>query len=102
MFESIKEWINVPFTLKPFEKRSGTGTKQFGADENLMCYPQCDNILVTNNDGAELTSSTQLYVDGAVSIKVTDNVVFEGTERPIKHIATYYRNGVPDIRVVYL
>lgn len=102
MFNSLKSWIDVPFVLKPFIKRSGTGTKQFSEDVNLLCYPQSDNILITTTDGAEVTSSTQLYVDGTVTIKVTDNIVFEGAERPIKHIATYYRKGVPDIRVVYL
>jgi hypothetical protein len=103
MFDSIKPWINVPYTIRPFVKRTGTGDKQFGDSIATLCYPQGDNVLITNNAGAEITSSTQLYIEGSTQIKVTDNVIFEGVERPIQHIATYYDGkGKPDIRVVYL
>ena len=102
MFGSIKEWINVPYQIKPFIKRNGAGTKQYGDTIDSKCYPVGDTTLVTNNDGAEVTSTTQLYVPGTEPIKVTDNVVFGGEERPILRITAYYRNGIEDIKVVYL
>lgn len=102
MFASIKPWINVSYTIKPFIKRDGAGTKVFGDDIKSLCYPVCDVKLVTNTDGSEVTSTTQLYVPGTEVIKPTDEVVFNGETRPIQRITDYYRNGVVDIRVVYL
>lgn len=102
MYDSIKPWINVPFVIKPFLRYNGAGTKQFGSDVHAMCYPVGDNKLVTNSEGSEVTSTSQLYVDGDTAIKVTDNVVFAGDERPILHITDYYRNGSIDLKVVYL
>lgn len=102
MFDSLKSWVNVPYAIKPFVRYSGTGTKVFDPDIQSKCYPVGDVKLVTNDEGSEVTSTTQLYVDGSETIKVTDNVVFGGEERPILRITEYYRNGVVDLKVVYL
>lgn len=102
MYDSIKPWINVPYQFKPFIKRNGAGTKLYGETVNSKCYPVCDVKLVTDNNGAEVVSTSQLYVPGTESIKVTDTVVFGNEERPIHRIASYFRNGIEDIKVVYL
>lgn len=102
MFDSLKKWINVPYQFKPFIKRNGAGTKQYGETISSKCYPVGDVTLVTNTDGAEVTSTTQLYVLGTESIKVTDTVIFKDEERPIQRITSYFRNGTEDIKVVYL
>ena len=102
MFDSLKPWINVSYAYKPFIKRNGAGTKQYGDIIESKCYPVEDIKLVTDANGSEVTSSTQLYVPGTESIKLLDAVIFNGEERPILHISTYYRNGKPDIRVVHL
>lgn len=102
IYASIKEWINVPFIIRPFVKRGGDGTKQFADNSSAMCYPVGNVKLVTDTAGSEITSTTQLYVDGNVSIKVTDNVIFSGEERPVLRVASFYRDGVEDIKVVYL
>lgn len=102
MFTSVKAWVNVPYTIKPFLKRTGSGTKQFGDEIPSLCYPVGDVKLITNDEGSEVTSTTQLFVDGSENIKVTDNVIFNGEERPVLRIASYYIDGAPDIKVVYL
>lgn len=102
MFSSLKEWINVPFTYKPFLKRNGAGTKVYGDAVDALCYPVSNVQLVTNTMGAEVTSTTQMYVPGDSPITVKDLVNFEDEERPILRISTYYRNSMPDIKVVYL
>ena len=102
MYASLRSWMNVPLTVRPFVKHSGAGTKQFGDNVELLCYPKADIQVITDEKGSEVISTTQLYVDGRNSIKVTDNVIFEGTERPIQRINTFYRNGAADILVVYL
>ena len=102
MFNSIKEWINVPFVYKPFIKRNGAGTKTYSADVSSLCYPVGDVKTVVDYEGAEVTSMTTLYVDGNEPIGYNDSIVFEGFERRILRINTFYRNGVPDIKVVYI
>ena len=102
IFDSLKQWINVPFQYRPFIKRSGAGTKQFGDAVDALCYPVGEVKLVTDRGGAEVVSSTQLYLFGTENISIKDNVIFEGEERPILRINSFYREGVVDIKVVYL
>ena len=102
MYDSIKDWIDVPIKLMPFSKYDGMGDKEFGQTLNILCYPVGDIKVVSNELGVDVTSNTQLYIDGSQNISELDNVIFEGKERPIKAITTYYRNGIPDIKVVYL
>lgn len=102
MYDSIKPWINVPVTVKPFLKRGATGDKIFGESYSIMCYPQGEVNIVRNWQGVEVVSHNHLYVEGNTVITKLDNVIFENEELPVQAISTYYRNGKPDIKVVYV
>jgi len=102
MYASLKSWISVPYQIKPFVKRDGAGSKIFGDAVDSLCYPVGDVKLITDASGAEVTSTTQLYLPGDELIKVTDEIIFNSEVRPIHRITDYYRNGKVDIRVVYL
>ena len=102
MYESLKKWINLPAQIKPFIRRNGTGTKLYGDAVDIQCYAEGKVVVVTDNSGTEVVSNKQLYVDGSVNISALDCIVFEGSEKSIKSIGTFYRNGKPDIKVVYL
>jgi hypothetical protein len=102
MFESVKPWINVPVTVKPFEKRSATGDKLFGTSYDVLCYPQGEVNIVRNWQGVEVVSHNHLYMDGSVKITKLDNVVFEGEDLPVQAISAFYKDGKPDIKVVYV
>ena len=102
MYNSVKDWINVPITVKPYLKRSATGDKLFDESYELLCYPQGEVNIVRNWQGVEVVSHNHLYVDGSAKITKLDNVIFENEELPVQAISTYYRNGVPDIKVVYV
>lgn len=102
MYESLKKWINLPAQIKPFIRRNGTGTKLYGDAVDIRCYAEGKVVVVTDNSGTEVVSNKQLYVDGSVNISELDCIVFEGSEKSIKSIGTFYRKGKPDIKVVYL
>ena len=102
MYDSIKPWIDVPVQVKPFLKRTATGDKEFGESYTVMCYPQGEVNIVRNWQGVEVISHNHLYVDGNTKITKLDNIVFEGEELPVQAISSYYRNGKPDIKVVYV
>ena len=102
MFQSLKSWLKLSFIIKPCLGRDGTGTKQFDTSVPALCYAEGEIKSITNAAGKEVVSMKQLYVDGAQAIKVTDNVVFEDYESEIKAIGYFYRNGVVDMKVVYL
>lgn len=102
MYKSLKAWLNLPATLKPFIKRDGTGSKIYGDSVDILCYAEGKVQVITDNTGTEVVSNKQLYVDGSVSISELDCIIFEGIEKSIKSIGTFYRNGKPDIKVVYL
>ena len=102
MYNSLKAWMNLPAQIKPFIRRNGTGTKIYREPINVQCYAEGKVTTITDNTGAEVVSNKQLYVDGSVSVSELDCIVFENSEHSIKSINTFYRNGKPDIKVVYL
>lgn len=102
MYDSLKKWINLPAQIKPFIKRNGTGTKLYGDAVDIKCYAEGNVTTVTDNKGAEVISNKQLYIDGSVPVTELDCIIFENSEHSIKSINTFYRNGKPDLKVVYL
>ena len=102
MYKSLKKWMNLPAQIKPFIRRTGTGSKIYGDVLSIVCYAEGKIQVVTDDTGSEVISNKQLYVDGSLSISALDCIVFEGHEKSIKSIETFYRNGKPDIKVVYL
>lgn len=102
MFECLKEWINVPVTVKPFIGRTATGDKKFGESYEILCYPQGEVNIVRNWQGVEVVSHNHLHVDGATPITKLDEVIFEGESLPVQAISTFYREGKADIKVVYI
>ena len=102
MYSSLKPWMNLPAQIKPFLKRDGTGTKIYADPVAIKCYAEGKVQVVTDSNGAEVVSTSQLYVDGPTEVSVLDCVIFEGVEKSIRNITTYYRNGLPDLKVVYL
>lgn len=102
MYESLKSWLNIPAVIKPFSRYTGTGTKQYGTPINILCYAESKVQVITDAKGTEVVSNKQLYIDGSTEVSELDCVIFEKTEKSIKSIGTFYRNGKPDIKVVYL
>lgn len=102
MYDSVKSWINVPVTVKPYAGRGATGDKLFGTSRTELCYPQGEVNIVRNWQGVEVVSHNHLYMDGSVQVSKLDNIIFEGEDLPVQAISNYYRDGVVDIRVVYV
>lgn len=102
MYASLKGWMNVTAVRKPFSSLSGTGTRTFGAPMDFLCYPTSKLTTVTTAGGEEVISTTQLHVDGNLEFDQLDNIVFEGVERPLATVVTFYRDGVADLKVLYL
>lgn len=102
MYKSLKPWLDLPVTIKPFLRRSGTGDKVFGDSVIVNCYAEGKIVAVKNNEGKEVVSHKQLYLDGNTAIDERDNIVFEGRETEITSISYFYRAGVVDIKVVFL
>ena len=102
MYDSLRPWLNVPYSILPFIKYNGTGGKIYGERVDSMCYPTGDVRKILDVHGSEVTSTATLYVPGTENIKDTDTIVFEGRERSILRITNYYRDGKVDLKVVYL
>lgn len=102
MYNSIKQWMNIPVTIKRFNKRDGTGAITFLGPVDSKCYVDGKVQVITNSLGVEVISTRQLYVDGSTEIAELDNVIFEGKELPVKGVSTFYENGLPDLKVVYI
>lgn len=102
MFSSLKEWLDVPITIKPFVKRTATGDKVFGETIQELCYPRGEVNIVRNWQGVEVVSHNHLHVEGDTQVTELDNIIFEGKEYAVQAISAYYRDGKPDIKVVYI
>lgn len=103
MYESIKAWINIPLTIRPFLKRSGTGQKTYGDNIDTKCYASGKVTTVTDDKGVEVVSKIQLYVDGKTEIGSNDAVIFAGKEYNILSIALFFGpKGNIDLKVVYI
>ena len=102
MYASLKPWIDVPVIVKPFVKRTATGDKVFGESREELCYPQGKVTIVRNWQGVEVVSHNHLYMEGSVQISKLDNVVFNDEDLPVQAISTFYRDGRPDLKVVYV
>lgn len=94
--------MNLSASYKPYLNRSGTGSPQYDTKVDILCYAEEDIKVIVDALGVDSVSTTQLYVDGTVPIKPFDAVTFSGVEKEVKRVNTFYREGVPDIRVVYL
>lgn len=102
MFSRAKKFIDMTFFYKPYIGRTGTGDKKYGATQKAECYAEGSVKVVKNNAGAEVLSTTQLYVNGDVDIKELDMVSFNGIESEVKAVSTFYAKGRAQIKVVYL
>lgn len=105
MYDSLREWVNVPMTITPYIGRDGTGDKQYGESFEVLCYPVGEVKKVVNDKGVEVVSSSHIYIDGHTKISTLDLLTidgFVGLSDEIIRITTYYREGAPDIKVVYL
>lgn len=94
--------MNLALTIKRFSKRDGTGAITYLASVDSKCYVDGKVQVITNSAGVEVVSTRQLYVDGNTAIAELDNVIFEGKELPVKGVSTFYDNGLPDLKVVYI
>jgi hypothetical protein len=102
MYNSLKSWINLPVTIHRCVGRNGTGAKQYAEPVSTLCYAQGESVVVTNAQGEEVVSNSQLYFDGNTLISIIDKITFENVDCDIKSINTFYRDGKADLKVVYL
>lgn len=102
MYNSVKEWLTIPYSIKPYLHSTGSGVKVY--DEVVVgnCYPEGKVVLVKNALGNEVVSNKQLYVDGSTLVKVTDRITFAGIESSITSISDFYRGSEVDLKVIYL
>lgn len=101
MYESIKEWIDVPVKLRPFEKRTGSGDKVFKPEVSIKTYPVHEAKYVRNSLGADVLTNHHFYVDGPTQVTLKDEVLVDNEWLPIQAIDVFFRNGAPDIKVVH-
>jgi hypothetical protein len=102
MFASVKPWINMPFEIKPFIGFNEYGDKEFGESESKLCYRVDKTEQIKDIRGVDVISDTQLYINGSEEISELSVVVLCGREWNIQKISTYFKDGVPSLKVVYL
>ena len=101
MYESTKQWLNIPAELKVFKGRSGSGSKQYNDPVGILVYPVGENKVATDDTGAEFVSNNQFFVDGSISLRPNDIIILEDRQFIIGSVSSFYREGRCDLRVGY-
>lgn len=101
MYDSIKDWLNVDLVIRQFIKRDGAGDKTFKEPITVASYPVFETKLVRNSLGVDVSTSHHYYVNGNVIVSVLDEVRVDDKWLPIQAIDVFYRDGLPDIKVVH-
>jgi hypothetical protein len=102
MIKSILPWLNVSASYRPFISYDGVGNKSYGDVTSFLCYPEGSVEIVKDAVGNEVMSKLKLYVKGTNVINENDEVTFNSEVYEVKAVAPYYRDGVADIKVVYI
>lgn len=102
MYKSLKSWLKVPIQIKPFVKRDGTGTASYADTIETYGYIEGGVKLISDSKGAEVISTSQIFLEGSTRLSELDLIIIDGVEHSIKTISTFYDRGKPDIKVVYL
>lgn len=102
MYESLKEWMDVQVTIRPFEKRDGAGDKFFKNPVSILTYPVFEAKYVRNSLGADVLTNHHFYIDGDKQVSILDEVQIDNEWLPIQAIDTFFKDGKPDIKVVHV
>lgn len=102
MFNSIKGWMQTSVNVKPYASTNGVGDITYKVVRADMCYVEEKTQVIRDSRNREVVSMTQLFVDGDSLITVLDKIDYNGKYYDVQNISTYYLNGIPDIKVVYL
>lgn len=110
MYNSIKDWCNVPVYHKKAQVlQNGDPVLNGNAEVQLNVAKQEKALVVKKHeqivalDGTEVVSNTQLYFDPSFSYTVydlfsLDNKIF----RPLRAFDVYHDKGAASLLVVYL
>lgn len=102
MYNSLKEWLNIPVKIKPFVKINGAGDKTYGTPVDAMCYVENKVSVTTDLSGNDIITTIQLFFDNSVSIKHADAITFDNKDYNVKTVNKYYRKGIVDMVVIGL
>lgn len=93
--------MEVPVNIRPFDKRDGAGDRLFKEPITVYTYPSFNVEYVRNALGAEVLTNHHFYIDGSVDVSCLDEVQVNSEWLPVQAIEVFFRDGVPDIKVVH-
>lgn len=101
MFKSLVSMLTIPIQIKKHTGTDGAGDKQYALPVDTMCYLEGTVKRILNNEGEEVISNRQFYLDGRDDVGPTDLIVFDKEYRVLALGPFYNTLGLQDIQVVY-
>lgn len=104
MFRSVESWCNYPIELKRNAGNTLSGDKKTGVVDGANCYITEEVTPITDKNGKEYISRTQLYLGNTVLVNVEDQVIYDGITYEIRKL-NVYRDGdtnAVNAQVIYL
>jgi hypothetical protein len=102
MYESLKDWMKIPITIKPTLSVNDDGDVTSGVPKNTLCLAEDKLQVVVNREGLEVVSVTTLYIDGSEDIGHKYSISYNDTDYPIKMLGSVYEGQYRSLWLVYL
>lgn len=104
MLSGTRTWLRSTVAISPYSGMDGFGQSTFSAAVDHKCLIVQKNVKTFAADGAEVVSSTQIYLDGSASISVNDKIVLPDSSSPRilnVGISNDIRDGSAYMKVIY-
>ena len=105
MLTGTKSWLNQTITRYPATGLNYYGQVTYGSTNTVACQVIQRNVVTTNKEGSDVTSTTQILIDGAETIGDNDKIILpDGTTPPyiigIKSVPNP-RTGLPYFKMIF-
>lgn len=106
MFESLKSWCVFPVYVHRYSGFSASGDALHATTVEYKCYHVDSMLAITDKNGKEYISNTQVYLPSGNDVSIEDFISFPdlSTPREIRKLGDFLDGNTRSIsiRVIYL
>jgi hypothetical protein len=99
----FKDWRKENVTIAPFSSFSSHGTPTYSTGVVTACYMTYEKKLITDSDGQQALTSSQVFIIGTSARTVLDKITLpDGSTPRIQRVDPFYNEkGVIEMTILY-
>jgi hypothetical protein len=104
MFKHIESWCNYQIKIKRNDGHTLSGDIKIGVTEDAACYVADEATLITDKNGKEYVSRTQLYLGNKPVVNADDQIIYDAITYEIRKLNLYRDGSTNELnaQVIYL